>query len=72
MVENKYSIKFSETNKEFWRRLNINLVKIDKIKNLNDGLSYNDTQEKIVNFFKNNVDIYNKMLNSINLEKKTK
>jgi len=51
----KISVKMSEENIKFWKNLNVNCIKTDKIK---DIVSYSDLQDTIVNYFKLNNDRY--------------
>lgn len=65
-MKSKTSVKMSEKNITFWKRLNVNCIKSDATK---DILSYSDLQERIVAFFK----IYNdKYLDLIKFIKETK
>lgn len=63
----------SDINKEFWKNININLIKKEIItKKDKIELSYSDLQEEVVNFFINDNDIYLDLLKFIgkNMEKK--
>ena len=65
----KTSEKMSDKNIDFWKRLNINLIKTDRIEK---SLSYSDSQEEIVKFFKTNNNIYLDLLESIGNSEKNK
>ena len=47
----KTSVKFSDENILFWKNLNVNCIKTDKLKEI---LSYSDLQEGVVKYFKLN------------------
>ena len=47
----KTSVKFSDENIQFWKNLNVNCIKTDKLKEI---LSYSDLQEGVVKYFKLN------------------
>jgi len=59
----KTSVKMSQENIKFWKNLNVNAIKTDKLK---DILSYSDLQEVVVKYFKLNNDRYLELINSIN------
>jgi len=64
----KTSTKMSDLNIEFWKKLNVNSIKTDKISEI---LSYSDTQEIIVNYFKLNNDRYRELIDLVGkMEKK--
>jgi len=61
-MKNKTSVKFSEDNIQFWKNLNVNCIKTDKLK---DILSYSDLQEGIVKYFKLNNNRYLELIELI-------
>ena len=65
----KTSTKMCDSNIEFWKRLMVNSIKTDKISEI---LSYSDTQEIIVNYFKLNNDRYLELINLVGKMEKTK
>lgn len=65
----KTSTKMSDSNIEFWKRLMVNSIKTDKISEI---LSYSDTQEIIVNYFKLNNDRYLELISLVGKMEKTK
>lgn len=64
MNNEKTSVKLSESNKEFFRRLRLNIIRAggdeEALK-----LSYNDLVEQIVKYFKLNNTIYVSMIGEI-------
>lgn len=55
MTKNKSSVKMSDENIAFWKKLNVNCIKAEK---LTEILSYSDLQEIIVKYFKANNEKY--------------
>lgn len=55
----KTSVKMSSNNITFWKKMNVNAIKSDKIQEL---LSYSELQEVVVNYFKQNNHCYLQLL----------
>lgn len=55
----KTSVKMSSNNITFWKKMNVNAIKSDKIQEL---LSYSELQEVVVNYFKQNNQCYLQLL----------
>lgn len=61
-MKSKVSVKMSEENIKFWKKLNVNAIKTDNIQEI---ISYSNLQEAVVNYFKINNDRYLELLELI-------
>ena len=69
MTKNKTSVKMSEENIAFWKKLNVNCIKANKITEI---LSYSDLQEAVVRYFKMNNDRYIELIEVVQLMEERK
>lgn len=69
MTKNKTSVKMSDENISFWKKLNVNCIKANK---LTDIKSYSDLQEAVVKYFKMNNDRYIELIEVVQLMEERK